>query len=67
MVGVCVCVCDRGREESFHPPRIGYLDHLHQKSYGGPPIHRVIQILSTFKEQDAQVRHYQTQYKSFEK
>jgi hypothetical protein len=28
-------------------PCTEYQDHLHQKSYGGPPIHRVIQILAT--------------------
>lgn len=28
-------------------PCTGHLDHLHQKSYVGPPIHQVIQILTT--------------------
>lgn len=33
---------ERKKDDS---PRTEHQDHLHQKSYGGPPIHRVIQFL----------------------
>lgn len=46
--------CEKERD---HLPCTGYPDHLRQKSFGGPPIHRVIQILTIFIQHNVQMRH----------